>query len=196
MHQPMWFKRTVLGSPTPVIAPLHIKPTAAPSGTAAAGDLYFNSTSAVLLSHDGTAYAPVSGKRVVKTAAATLTAADSGALCLFNAAAGFTYTLPSAQEGLWFDFQVTVTVTSVVDRIACASGDFLLGHMVQSTDGTFVNAYHAANGSTHLAWEGNGSTTGGLVGDVVRVVGISTTQWAVWGIGQATGTEATPFKTS
>ena len=134
--------------------------------------------------------------RNVKTAAATLTAADSGALCLFNAAAGFTYTLPAAQVGLWFDFLVTVTVTSSVDRIACASGDFLLGTILQGTDGTFTFGFQDANGSTHLAWEGNGTTTGGLKGDTVRVVAISDTQWAVSGINNATGAEATPFKTS
>lgn len=134
--------------------------------------------------------------RNVKTAAATLTAADSGALCLFNLAAGFTYTLPAAAKGLWFEFLVTVTATSVVHRIACASGDFLIGTILQGTDGTFTFGFQDANGTTHLAWEGNGSTTGGLKGDTVRVVAISDTQWAVSGINNATGTEATPFKTS
>lgn len=134
--------------------------------------------------------------RNVKTAAATLTAADSGALCLFNAAAGFTYTLPAAQAGLYFDFLVTVTATSVVHRIACASGDFLLGTILQGTDVTFVLGFHTANGTTHLAWEGNGSTTGGIIGDTVRVVAISDTQWVVSGLNNATGVEATPFKTS
>ncbi len=134
--------------------------------------------------------------RSVKTAAATLTEADSGALCLFNLAAGFTYTLPAAQTGLWFEFQVTVTVTSVAAKIICATGDFLIGHFVQSTDSTYVTAAHAANGTNIVSWNGNGSTTGGLIGDYVRVVAISDTQWAVYGFGSATGTEATPFATS
>jgi hypothetical protein len=128
--------------------------------------------------------------------ATTLTSAQSGAHCVFDTAAGQLYTLPAAEEGLTFTFQVLVTATSLVHRVACATGDFLLGHFVQSTDGTFVNAYHAANGSTHLAWEGNGSTKGGMVGDWLRVVGRDTTQWFVYGMGQATGSEATPFVTS
>lgn len=141
----------------------------------------------------GTALGPT---RAVKTAAATLTEADSGALCLFNTAAGILYTLPAAKKGLWFEFQVTVTATSLVHRVACASGDFLIGHFVQSTDGTYTSALRAADGSTILAWEGNGSTKGGIVGDWLKVTAISDTQWAVIGMGSATGAEATPFVTS
>ena len=136
------------------------------------------------------------GCRPVFTAAATLTANDSGALCIFNLAAGFTYTLPAAQKGLHFKFIVQTTATSVVHRVACATGDFFLGSILQSTDGTFVTAPHDANGTTHLAWEGDGSTTGGIKGDWLEVTGISSTQWAVSGYNQATGTEATPWKTS
>ncbi len=134
--------------------------------------------------------------RKVFAAARTLTADDNGALCLFNTAAGYTYTLPAAQPGLYFDFQVTVTITSVGAKIICASGDFLLGHFIQSTDGTYTSAAHAANGTNIVSWNGDGSTTGGLIGDIVRVIAISDTQWAVWGMGRATGSEATPFATS
>ncbi len=141
--------------------------------------------------------ANLGNSRVVKTAAATLLPEESGALCLFNLAAGFTFTLPTAAKGLWFEFQVTVSVTSSTAKLITASAsEFLLGHFVQSTDGTFTQAFHAANGSTIRAWNGNGSTTGGLVGDWFRVVGLSATQWAIIGWGSATGTEATPFATS
>lgn len=135
-------------------------------------------------------------RNVYSGLARTLTAEDNGALCLFSTAAGYTYTLPAAQPGLFFEFQVTTTITSVAAKTICAAGDFLLGHYVQSTDGTFTNAYRAANGSTILAISMNGTTTGGYIGDYYRVVAISDTQWAIWGIGQATGTEATPFATS
>lgn len=134
--------------------------------------------------------------RTVKNGAATLSANESGALCLFSTAAGYTYTLPDAQPGLWFDFLWTITITSSVARIACATGDFLVGTLLQGTDGTFTFGFQDANGSTHLALEGNGSTTGGLKGDKVRVTAISATQWAVEGVTNATGSEATPFKTS
>lgn len=190
---------------TPVEAPLHIRPTEVPSGTLSDGDFWYDDDNDTLAWFNGTAniealtsggLQTVAGKRVVKTGAATLTAAESGALCIFNAAAGFTYTLPAAEAGLWFEFIVQTTATSVVHRIACASGDFLLGTILQSTDGTYTVAAQTANGTTHLAWEGNGSTTGGIIGDRVVVAAISGTQWSVYGTNSATGTEATPFKTS
>lgn len=135
--------------------------------------------------------------RAVKTAAATLTEADSGALCIFNLAAGFTYTLPACAPGLWFDFVVTTTATSVAHKvITSAATEFLLGVFVQSTDGTFTNAYHVANGTTIRAISMNGTTTGGYAGDWYRVTCINATQWVINGYGQATGSEATPFATS
>jgi hypothetical protein len=134
--------------------------------------------------------------RPVYTAARTLTAADNNAFCIFNSAAGDIYTLPAAAAGLSFEFVVVVTITSNAAKVICTSGDFLLGSYMQSTDGTYVTAAHAANGTTHVAWSGNGSTTGGLAGDWLRVTAISASQWVVSGLGRATGTEATPFATS
>jgi hypothetical protein len=134
--------------------------------------------------------------RVVKNGAATLTADESGALCLFSTAAGYTYTLPAAAPGLWFDFLITTTITSVAAKVICASGDFILGSFLQSPDGTDAVAAHAANGSTHVAWSANGTTTGGYAGDSFRLTAISTTQWVIQGLGLATGSEATPFATS
>lgn len=135
-------------------------------------------------------------KRVVKTAAATLTADESGAMCLFTTAAGYTFTLPPAEKGLWFDFEVLVTITSSAAKIITATGDFLLGNFEQSTDSTYTTASHAANGTDIVSWNGNGTTTGGLIGDTIHVRAISDTQWAVFGRGRATGNEATPFATS
>lgn len=137
----------------------------------------------------------VNGRQVID-AAKTLTADDCGALCLFNLAAGFTYTLPAAEKGLWFEFLVTVTATSAVHRVACATGDFLLGAILQSPDGTDDVITVAANGTTHLAWEGSGTDTGGIIGDNFKVTAISGSQWVIQGINTATGSEATPFKTS
>jgi hypothetical protein len=138
----------------------------------------------------------VAAPRKVYNAATTLTAADSGALCIFGTAAGYTYTLPAAAAGLHFEFLVGITITSVAAKTICATGDFLLGNFIQSTDGTYTSASHAADGSTILAISMNGSTTGGLVGDWYRVTAISATQWYIYGMGRATGSEATPFATS
>ena len=162
--------------------------------TATTGDTQIDGT----LNVDGTATIDglLGALYPVVDAPATLTAAQSGALCVFDTAAGMLYTLPDAVAGMSFKFIVTTTCTSGVHRIACGSGDFLLGTILQSTDGTYVTAPQDANGSTHLAWEGNGGTTGGIKGDWVEVRALSGSQWYVWGFNQATGTEATPFKTS
>ena len=138
----------------------------------------------------------VSRRRRLFTAVATLTADDTGALCLFSTAAGYTYTLPTCERGLHFTFIVQTTITSVGAKIMCASGDFLVGTILQGTDGTFTQAAVTANGTTHVSWNGNGSTTGGIIGDYVEVVGLGNNQWVVYGQNTATGTEATPFATS
>lgn len=136
-------------------------------------------------------------KGPVYTAATTLAATDSGATCFFNSAAGDIYTLPTPAAGLRFRFVVLVTITSNAAKVITGSAShFLLGGFIQSTDGTYTSAFQAANGTTIRAWSGNGSTTGGLQGDWFEVVGINTTQYAIWGMGRATGTEATPFATS
>lgn len=198
----------------------HVRPTSAPSGTGAKGDWYIG-TDGLLYIHDGTAMRAqvnvnanqtlagnntfsgtnyVSGtlayKRIVKTGAATLTAAESGALCLFNAAAGFTYTLPATAVGLWFDFLVTVTVTSVAAKVITPASSFIVGSFLQIPDTAAQIVAHAANGTTHVSWNGNGTTTGGYAGDRFRLTAISSTVWAIEGIGLATGSEATPFATS
>lgn len=184
-------------SATAVEAPLHLVPTAAPSGTAEAGDIYVG-TDGTIYSSNGTAFkSAASGLLVPKTAATTLTAADNGKTCFFNSAAGDIYTLPAPVAGLRFKFVVLVTITSNAAKVITdAASTFLLGTFIQSTDGTYTSASQAANGTTIVAISMNGSTTGGLVGDWWEVVCISATQWGIWGMGRATGTEATPFATS
>lgn len=134
--------------------------------------------------------------RKVYSAATTLTEADSGALLRFNTAAGYTYTLPSAVAGMEFEVVVDTTITSVGARVECASGDFMIGTILQGQPTTFTQTARTANGSTHLAWAGNGTTTGGIIGDHMWFTAISDTQWEVRGLNTATGSTATPFATS
>lgn len=135
--------------------------------------------------------------RSTVAAAATLTEAQSGALLSFNLAAGYTITLPAnASIGTWFDVSVDTTVTSVVARLACPTGEFFVGTILQGQPTTFTQTARTANGSTHLAWEGNGSTTGGIIGDNMQVIKDSATTWRIRGTNSATGSTATPFKTS
>lgn len=135
--------------------------------------------------------------RSTVSAAATLTEAQSGALLVFDAAAGYTITLPTgAPIGTWFDVSVDTTVTSVVARLACPTGEFFKGTILQGQPTTFTQTARTANGTSHLAWEGNGTTTGGIIGDNMQVVKDSLTTWRIRGLNTATGSTATPFKTS
>lgn len=60
-----WWRRVVIGgtSGEPNYPPLYIEPSAAPTTTAAAGDVYVN-TNGELAVHSGTAYVPVARKVV------------------------------------------------------------------------------------------------------------------------------------
>lgn len=127
----------------------------------------------------------------------TLLADESGALCLFDRAAGNVYTLPPAVPGLQFEFRSTVAVTSNASKFICASGDFLIGSLM---GGSLTVAdsgdVFQGDGSTHVAVSMAGSTTGGLVGGSITVTAISATQWSVEGDFVGSGTLATPFATS
>jgi hypothetical protein len=164
------------------------------------GAIYFDDDSHALTFHNGSGWQNMAGapyRGVVGTSAATLTAADSGSVIMFNNATGYAVTLPPAAVGLTFRVFVNVTVTSGVARLACATGDFFSGTLFQGTDTTYLPAARVANGTTHLAWEGDGSTTSGIAGDWFDIVATSSTVWQViGGLCSATGTEATFWKTS
>lgn len=142
------------------------------------------------------------GNSNIVSAAATLTAGQSGSTCLWNAAAGFTYTLPAPVVGMRFTFLVTVTNTSSNHKLITDAGTTFLKGSIQE----FIeNTTPAANpgpkdfpfdGSSHVSIVMNGTTTGGLVGTWIEVVAISTTLWAIRGIVKASGTIATPAATS
>ena len=129
----------------------------------------------------------------------TLLNSDSGALCLFDRAAGVTYTLPSDPvEGTTFEFATTVTITSVAAKVITGvpASQFILGTVFgYTTDATEIDGF-SADGSTHVAIASNGSTTGGVIGDRYTLV-YDGTRWLIEGnIFCGTATPATPFATS
>jgi hypothetical protein len=127
----------------------------------------------------------------------TLTAKESGALCLFDRAAGVVYTLPAPVIGMVFEFATTVTITSNAAKvITSAATEFILGDLQMILVGAATTLAVAGNGSTHRAISSNGTTTGGVIGDRYRLTAISSTQWLVDGYVSGTGTLATPFATS
>lgn len=128
----------------------------------------------------------------------TLLAEESGALCLFDRAAGVVYTLPTPAVGMYFDFMATVSVTSnAYKTITAAATQFLVGGIgMLSLTLAESGDFFVADGTTHVAISEAGSTTGGLVGGCYRVTAISATQWAITGISVGAGVLADPFATS
>lgn len=183
---------------TPKYPPVGLLPSEPPTNTAEGG-IYYDDDLHVLFVYNGGAWVAVGGQvpKIVGTAAATLTAADSGGVILFNNATGYAVTLPAAQAGLNFRVSVNTTVSSGVARLACATGDFFRGTLMQGTDTTYLPAARVANGTTHLAWEGNGSSTSGIAGDWFDIVAVDDTIWQVTGgLCAGSGSEATFWKTS
>lgn len=141
-------------------------------------------------------------RQVIDAVGATRTLApeESGALCLFDRAAGNLYTLPAPSlqtVGLTYDFLVTVSVTSNAHKIITdAATTFLVGAVTMVTIATASPAGFSANGTTIRAVSAAGTTTGGLIGETYKVTCISATQWAITGVCVGSGAIITPFATS
>ncbi len=148
-----------------------------------------------------TATGAIGGPRTVisgQGATRTLTAAESGALCLFDRAAGIVYTLPAPVVGLTFDFIVTTTITSNAAKVITDAGTtFLKGsYQEYDQDTSRATAIRTGNGSTHVSVSSNGTTTGGIAGSWLRFTCDSSTTWVVQGTMEATGAVASAFATS
>lgn len=139
-------------------------------------------------------------RQIIGDAVATrqLLAKESGALCLFDRAAGVVYTLPTPVIGMQFEFQTTVTITSNAAKVITKTpaSEFILGLVDMLIAGSATTLAAAFNGTTHVAISMNGTTTGGVIGDRFRLTAISTTQWVIDGVVSGSGSIATPAATS
>lgn len=127
-------------------------------------------------------------------ATATLSIDDTGSTVLMDRAAGIIFTLPKAVPGAHFDFKVTTSVTTNNFKVITgAATEFLVGSYVSNAAAL---ASFAGNGTTHIAVTMNGTTTGGLIGTLLRFTCLSATRWSVEGILQGSGTGVTAFATS
>ena len=127
------------------------------------------------------------------TAAGALTqAANSGVCNTVNSAAGIALTLPAATgSGASYTLYIMTTVTSVGTTITTASGDYLFGSAYQ-TGATGAATNFLASGTKHIITL-NGTTTGGIKGDLVKMKDTGVNQWSVEIEESITGTAATPF---
>jgi hypothetical protein len=221
----MYGERLVLdndGLTTPVRGALGLRPHAAPSGTPAEGEIYFDDTAEAPKWYDGSAWqtgaslehasqtfsgnVAVTGtlaatgivtgpRKIVSVTAAShdLEATDSGALIVLNRAAGIAITLPTAANGLWFDFVVDTTLTGN-GTITAEAGDLLTGTVTMvDTDTTFTHSLASPDGTDDLIITMNGTTTGGLVPSHLSLYCVSATNWVVKGELYHSSNVATPF---
>lgn len=131
----------------------------------------------------------ISGEGATKT----LVAADSGALVMFDRAAGIVYTLPAPQVGLYFDFCVSVTGTGSYSIDTDAATTFIGGSIAgQSTTAGGADAFPATIAST-VSIDLDSTLTGEDAGGYFTMVAISSTEWIVGGYTVGSGTLATPF---
>lgn len=109
-------------------------------------------------------------------------------------AAGITMTLPAATgDGTKFTIKVDTTITSnnLVVQVANSS-DIMSGVQYAAADGgdTIVAFETAADSDTITM---NGTTKGGIRGDIIELETIAANRWNVRISNSATGTEATAF---
>lgn len=116
----------------------------------------------------------------------------NGRTVALNRAAGIAVTLPGATgSGDKYRLVLVTAVTSnttVVDSAVAA--DDLTGLSVTGQAGT-ANAW--PSGATADTFTLNGSTQGGLEGDVIEIEDVAANLYSLNHTGSATGTEATPW---
>jgi len=141
-------------------------------------------------------------KLLVAGADQVVTAADSGKIIVFNAAAATLCTLPAPKIGMKFTFITSIIATGDHEIQAGTNGHgFVGGVTVVSTTAAKSDNFSAnANGADDFITQ-TGGTNGGGAGSIVTIVGISDTSaagcWLVSGNLLAVGsTVVTPFATT
>ncbi len=140
----------------------------------------------------------IKGSPLVSITGATTLTEDlhAGRTMVLSSATGATVTLPTPTgSGNVYRFVVGTTVTSNDYGIdAAVATQLFKGNALVAQDAANTVVGFEAGAADHL-FNMNGTTTGGILGDVVEFQDISATHWQVKAVLSATGTEATPFAT-
>tara|TARA_R110000824_G_scaffold106928_1_gene252718 strand:+ start:194 stop:751 length:558 start_codon:yes stop_codon:yes gene_type:complete len=141
-------------------------------------------------------------KLLVAGADQVVTAADSGKIIVFNAAAATLCTLPAPKIGMKFTFITAIAATGDHEIQAGTNGHgFVGGVTVTSTTAAKADAFSAnANGADDFITQ-TGGANGGGAGSIVTIVGLADTSaaacWLVSGNLLGVGsTTTTPFATT
>lgn len=138
------------------------------------------------------------GSVIATTAGATaltITAAThSDKIVTLNNTAPITVTLPAASgSGAKFRFWVGVAATGTASKIQVANAtDVMAGYQFTVTT-TSTNVEGFATSATSDTYSMNGTTQGGIVGDLIEIIDVKAGVFSVMAYTSSTGTEATPF---
>jgi hypothetical protein len=137
--------------------------------------------------------------RVVNATASTLVvteAAHDGKTIVLDRAGGIAVTLPAASAGLRFRFIVKTTFTGAATIKSVAGADVMIGYalMGNNTDNSVVSwPAVAADTFDTIDMLGTSNSTGGMAGQEIDIEGLAANLWYVRIVGDAAGSEATPF---
>lgn len=133
----------------------------------------------------------------VTTTPLAVTEADhSGKTLVLDKADGLAITLPAAAAGLKFRFIIKTTITSASTIKSATGADIMIGYalMGNDSDNTVVRwPSVAADTADTIDLLGTSNSTGGMAGQEIEIEGLATNLWFVKIVGDAAGTEATPF---
>ena len=140
----------------------------------------------------------VGQKKKVKALAAgtghVLTAEESGATVLFNAATATTITLPTPEMGLHYTFITSVQATANhIIKCKVDTDGFVGGLILSAQTANKDEAFLAGSGDNDIITM-DGDTKGGAPGSKIECLAVSATQWAVTGVVLSDGSSvANPF---
>lgn len=138
--------------------------------------------------------------RIVDCTAPTLTVTEAlhdGKIITLNLAAGIAVTLPVPVAGMQFTFVVQTTFTGAASIKSVAGTHIMIGHALMGNDSdntTVLWQALAASTFDTINLFGTANSTGGIAGQIIKITALSATVWFVEIIGDAAGTEATPFE--
>jgi hypothetical protein len=162
------------------------------TGAVTTGNLVVNGTAAITGAITG--LEPVVN---VTGSTSSPTQAQSGTTFTLNRAAGCTVTLPTPVVGTNYSWIVSTSVTSNSYKIITSAGSVYMQGVDNASYATAgAGAMFQGNGTSHISFNCNGTTTGGLIGTTITAYCLTSTLWHVVAQNFGSGTLATSFGTS
>lgn len=143
--------------------------------------------------------ADLSARIVALSGSESITAATHDGKTLTMGTTDVNATLPAATgTGARFRFVVTGVPATTSHTIACAGSDEFNGHCIQTDVDTSdtLASYPALVADNFDLFTMNGTTSGGLVGDVVEVEDVASGVWALRAFINSSGSVGSPLSSS